>query len=174
MCEAFLCFLHIQARIEREHHQILDLAFQIPRRCIAMLHLSSPHLFAISFFVSRFSITNVLASPLVQVRDSSGCSNLAASYDDSCWETLGLTEYLSGWTAPACGPGEDGSTCCHPSDNWSTCYLRLAKGQDGYNCSEINNGFCTFDPNLSPTLDPSIIPQAHYIVKNIFSKPVSP
>lgn len=80
-----------------------------------------------------------------------------------------MTEWLSNWSAPACNADQDGVGCCTLTDNWPTCFLRLAKGVDGYNCSEINNGFCTFNPSLDSSLDPSIVPRVHYAVKNIFS-----
>lgn len=98
------------------------------------------------------------------------CNNTGSVYDNSCWQTLGLTSWLSSWQARPCGAEDDGSNCCEANDNWSTCFLRLAKGEDGYNCSEINNGFCSFDPKLSSTLNPEIVPMVHYVVKNIFSE----
>ena len=92
-----------------------------------------------------------------------------------CWEALGLTNWLSSWKRLGCNSslGDDKSTCCCELDEeWSTCCMRIAiGGDDGYNCTEINNAFCEFNSQpLSPSLEDAIRPHVHYIVKNIFGK----
>ena len=100
------------------------------------------------------------------------CTNLQAKFDPSCWYTLDLSDYLvhptTGWiyTTPKCLGDDDGTGCCMEGEAWSTCYLRLAHGFDGDDCSEINTQSCSYDATLA--VDPRIAPEVHYIIKNIY------
>lgn len=129
--------------------------------------------FALGAFILLSGLPAITGAPMsnMDVR-AVNCNDTGSIYVSSCLETLGLTDWLSGWQAPACGPEDDGANCCEANDNWSTCFLRLAKGEDGFNCTEINNGFCAFDPKLSSTLNAEIVRMVHYVVKNIFSQHV--
>ena len=98
------------------------------------------------------------------------CNNTGSVYDNSCWGTLDLTYWFSDCQALSHGSNDDGSNCCEANDNQSTCFLRLAKGEDGFNCTETNNGFCTFDPNLSSTVNARVVQMVHYVVKILFSE----
>lgn len=62
--------------------------------------------------------------------------------------------------------------CIPANEEWSTCFLRLGKGDSGLNCSQIsvNTNDCAYNAALAPDLDPKIAPQVRYILRTIFSK----
>lgn len=119
----------------------------------------------------------VAASPIpettVQTRQVVNCTDLEANFDSSCWTTLGLSRYLeypeTGWifTTPKCTEDQGGANCCKPDQPWSTCYLRLAHGYPGQDCSEINSQACTWDATLA--VDPRIAAEVRYVIRNIYS-----
>ena len=76
----------------------------------------------------------------------------------SCWDGLGMSQYMSQWnfTAEGCGKGE----------TWSTCFLRLAYGSAGYDCSRLGSFNCTAPTFGGPVTDP----QVFYGAYNIYSK----
>ena len=125
-------------------------------------------------------LTPVAAAPksLVETRQLIDCRDMAAEFDESCWATLGLSDYLldpvTGWnvTTRRCsmvddGTDSDGSDCCKGDEAWSKCFLRLAHGVAGSDCSEINAQVCTWDSTLA--VAPSIAPQVRYVMRNIYS-----
>ena len=104
---------------------------------------------------------------------------MSADFDESCWATLGLSDYLldpvTGWnvTTRRCSLVEDdtdsdGSDCCKIGEPWSKCFLHLAHGVAGSDCSEINAQMCSWDPTLA--VDPSIAPQVRYVMRNIYGE----
>jgi hypothetical protein len=101
------------------------------------------------------------------------CKDIRAAPDSSCWATLGLSQYLNdpntGWnhTTPICDATMTSGACCIPGEPWTTCYLRLAHNIGGYDCSQINPQSCAL--NLQQSVDPSIAPQVHYVLKTIYS-----
>ena len=110
-------------------------------------------------------------------RDSINCTDLGADFFEECWTLLGLTDYLqdpvTGWnvTTPVCsntedGTDQDGSNCCKEGVPWSTCYLHLAHGFAGDDCSTINTGSCSYDATMA--VDPSIAPKVRYVMRNIY------
>ena len=107
------------------------------------------------------------ASPLLNQRQRSNCVNPAAVFSSSCWDTLDIPNYLNNWikTTPTC---EDGRSCCIADEPWSTCFLRLAHGVAGADCSEISSNTCSWDPTLAPDLPPAIKPQVTYVMRNIY------
>ena len=118
------------------------------------------------------------AAPL-EPRQVVNCTDIHADFDESCWATLGLSDYLldpiTGWnvTTRVCsttddGTDSDGSDCCKPDQPWSTCYLHLAHGVAGSDCSEINAQMCSWDPTLA--VAPIIAPQVRYVMRNIYGK----
>ena len=127
-----------------------------------------------------YLLPSIVASPipesLLQHRQTVNCTDLKADFDASCWMTLGLSDYLeypeTGWmyTTPKCSEGQSGANCCMPDVPWTTCYLHLAHGVSGADCSEINPQACSWDPTLD--VDPSIAPQVRYVMRNIYSKHV--
>lgn len=108
-------------------------------------------------------------------RDTYNCTDLEAAFDSTCWLELNLTTYLFQWNATTrvCSDVQspednDGSNCCMPNEPWTTCYLRLAHGAPGQDCSQINPQACTYSSTLNPYMDPSIKPMVQYIMKNIY------
>ena len=126
-------------------------------------------------------LPSMIASPIpettLQRRQTVNCTDLKADFDSSCWVTLGLSDYLihpqTGWTftTPSCTENSSGANCCKPDEPWSTCYLHLAHGVAGDDCSEINPQSCTWDASLD--VDPSIAAQVRYVMRNIYSKPLN-
>ncbi len=104
----------------------------------------------------------------LQARNTSSCTDLEADRSTVCWDELDIPGYLAGWnqTTPTCPAGDDGSSCCHAQEPWTTCFLRLAYGRGGADCTSINPQLCSYD-QLSPSLDPSIAPKVGYVVWNI-------
>ena len=118
-------------------------------------------------------------------RDTYNCTDLQASFDSRCWQELGLSGYMmdpnTGWnhTIRICSQvqsaeNNDGSDCCKVGEPWTTCYLRLAHGTPGQDCSQINSQFCAYQSDLSPSLDPNVKPQVQYIMKNIYGESTLP
>lgn len=117
------------------------------------------------------------SSPLpksdLDIRQVVTCTDLKASFDSSCWKALNLGGYLNdpetGWnrTAAICSGDEDDAACCLPTEPWTTCYLRLAHGFPGTDCSEINAQDCSYNPSLA--VDASIAPYVAYTMKTIYA-----
>lgn len=124
------------------------------------------HLTAASPLNSDPSIANL------DTRATYNCSDLRAEPSTVCWDQLDIADYLAGWnkTTPICqatgAAQNDGSGCCAPNEPWTTCYLRLAYGSAGTDCTTLNTGSCVLR-QLSPSLDPSVAPKAGYVVRNI-------
>ena len=133
---------------------------------------SSQHLsalacvFAIPLAASLPLLNNHLEPRLVN------CSDLATSFDETCWNSLDLSDWLNnpttGWnkTTPVCTAAQDDATCCVDGVPWTTCFLRLARGRADEDCSMINAQDCP--SNLSDRLGPNITAQAQYVMKNIY------
>ena len=115
----------------------------------------------------------------LEERQVYNCTDPQADFAEQCWSQLGLSDYLmnptTGWnvTTPMCstaddGTDSDGSNCCKPDQPWTTCYLHLAHGFAGDDCSTINTGSCSYDHTLA--VDPRIAPQVRYVMRNIYGK----
>ena len=139
-----------------------------------MAHVIS---FALLTLITYSHLTSAYPSQAPQLeRRVVDCNstNPESFYDASCWATLDLTNWLNSWHGPnVCGEGsaDNGVNCCNPNEEWSTCFLRLGKGDSGLNCSRIsvNTNDCAYTDSLAPDLDPSIAPQVRYILRTIFS-----
>ena len=124
------------------------------------------HLTAASPLNSDPSIANL------NTRATNNCTDLRAAPSTACWDELDIAGYLAGWnkTTPVCqatgAATNDGSGCCAPNEPWTTCFLRLAYGTAGTDCSTFNVQSCTLN-TLSPKLDPSVAPKVGYVVRNI-------
>lgn len=132
---------------------------------------------ALACLTATLSFSFATCSPLwtlsvsrgLQLRQTVDCSDRHALYDYSCWNTLDIAKYLNdpitGWlkSTPACSNNDDGSNCCKRDEAWSTCFLRLAQGYAGSDCSTIQNDACSFSPPLNPTLSPDIFNQVRYV-----------
>lgn len=119
------------------------------------------------------------SSSSLEERQLYNCTDPAADFSEYCWARLGVSDYLTnpvtGWLATTrkCSTTDDGtksygSNCCKPDQTWSMCYLHLAHGYAGADCSTINSGSCAYDPTLA--VDPSIAAIARYVVRNIYGK----
>ena len=147
---------------------------------------SSSSCSAILAFITFSSTT---ASPVSQIdsilnprheRSSGGlderyivnCTDPGAAFEVSCWGQLNLSDWLNnpttGWnkTTPICGDTQDSAACCISGEAWTTCFLRLAHGFGGDDCSQINAQTCSLD--MTQSVSPVIWPQVHYVLKNIY------
>ena len=94
----------------------------------------------------------------------------AAIFDSRCWGLLKLTEFVNQWSVPLCGPNSTGKNCSLLGEPWSTTFLRLAKGQAGFDCTKICMGSCHYDSDLDPNLNKRIKAQVRYVTYTIFSQ----
>lgn len=123
--------------------------------------------------------------PLQEKRQTVNCTDLSAAFNSACWQELQLSNFLLGggewgvgWnkSTPICDSqssdinNNDGTSCCLPTEAWTTCFLRLAQGGGTQNCAQINAQFCSMQSEnaLSAGLANSIRPQVQYIQKNIY------
>ena len=112
-----------------------------------------------------------IIGPAPQRRQGVNCTDADAITSGSCWDVLHLDEYLTKWNQnkPICqtiaGTLEDGAHCCAFNEAWSTCFIRLAIGNHGYNCVNINEGTC---PNFD--VDASVAPEVRYILGTMYSE----
>lgn len=102
-------------------------------------------------------------------RQVANCSDLQAVHSASCWDELNIPDYLTSWKAntPTCGNGDDGSKCCKPNEAWSSCFLRLATGTTGSDCTTLTAGTCSNSQVAASTLSPDIVVKASYVVLNV-------
>lgn len=113
----------------------------------------------------------------LQARQAADCLNLQAPQNYSCWDQLDITDYLTSWnvTTPVCSTSNagNGSNCCVASEPWSTCFLRLATGSSGLDCTSLINSSPINNPCLpgptSSTLPPDIAAKASYVVSSLAS-----
>jgi len=107
--------------------------------------------------------------PTLENRQVPDCSNLQAVRSASCWDQLNIPIYLTTWKAntPTCTTGDNGANCCEANEPWSTCFLRLATGATGSDCTAISvPGQCS-DSRVTSTLSPDIVVKASYVVSTI-------
>lgn len=105
----------------------------------------------------------------LETRQAADCTNTRAASNAACWDILDLSDYLAGWsrTTPTCeASGGDAADCCQPAEPWSTCFLRLAYGRPGSDCTQLQIQGCTLGL-LNPDLDPSIVSKVRYVVQSI-------
>ncbi len=128
----------------------------------------------IIFVLSSLCLTLVIAipSPSIDsrqtVNQTSQCRNAPAIFNETCWETLNMTTWLTDWILPECD-SSNATDCCRPSEDWSNCFLRWATGVDLFNCTQFNTGSCAQTPTtISNSVDKRIVPEVWYVVKNIF------
>ena len=73
----------------------------------------------------------------------------------SCWNSLGMFEWMMEWNSS--------TTTCKPQEIWSSCFLRLAYGSAGYDCSTLGSLNCTAPRLGGPVTDPRIFYGAYNI-----------
>ena len=127
----------------------------------------------LSLITVLVAITFVASSPVtepdLQRRQSVNCTDPDAITSGTCWGVLNLADYLTKWNQnkPICtdGTSDDGAHCCATNEVWSTCFIRLAIGNHGYNCININDGTC---PNF--VVSASTAPEVRYILSTMYSE----
>jgi len=109
--------------------------------------------------------------PILEDRQVANCSDLRALRSASCWDELNISDYLTSWktNTPICSNGDDGAKCCKPNEAWSTCFLRLATGTTGYDCTTITGsaGSCSSNHVATSTLSPDIVVKVSYVVSTM-------
>ena len=128
-------------------------------------------------FAASACFSSAAASPVdtdlrmarFEARQATNCTNSTSAASTACWDELDIAGYLAEWnrTVPNCQmTGGDGTGCCHPQEPWTTCFLRLAYGNLGSDCTTLNLQQCSLN-EISPGLDPSSASKAAYVVRNI-------
>ena len=111
-----------------------------------------------------------VASPIQSINEryvDVDCHNEGSMFMSECWTRLGISDWLTRWnqTTPVCS---DSSRCCSDDEPWSTCFLRLARGRGGQDCTTVDDQPCTWDNEVSEYLHPSIYHEVRYVVKSIY------
>lgn len=131
---------------------------------------SVARVFAASACLHFATASPVYMDSEINIRATYNCTDLRADPSTLCWTELGLSDYLADWnrTTPTCKAtgNDDGANCCTSDEPWTTCFLRLAYGTAGTDCSTINIQSCNL-AQLSPNLKSSIAPKVAYVVRNI-------
>ena len=130
-----------------------------------------PLIFTVSacyLFVGTTPISTDLDIGNLETRQATDCNDTSSDASITCWDELDLPSYILGWnlTTPTCADSDDGHDCCQTEEPWSKCFLRLAYGAPGYDCTRISSQSCSVT-QLSPSLDPSIASKVRYVVQNI-------
>ena len=135
----------------------------------------------LNLFALSCVITSTLAIPYqhgdtitsIEAR-SVNCSDVHAPTDSSCWQGLNLTAWLTNWnqTTPTCNEDQDGADCCQVGEAWNKCFLRLAHGSSGSDCTQINAQACTWSQYLA--VDRNIAPEVFYVMTNLYCTLASP
>lgn len=127
--------------------------------------------YSLAFTTSIFLSSLTAASPILNQRQTVDCTDPRADLESSCWTTLHIPQYLTSWikTTPTCGIHDNDRNCCKADEAWSTCFLRLAHGRPGGDCTQISSEKCSWDPSLASDLAPSIAPQVRYVLRNVYT-----
>lgn len=114
--------------------------------------------------------TAISRSSLVE-RETVNCTSAHAALDATCWQTLNVTEWITGWEASigTCKTDNE-DDCCLSTEVWSTCFLRINQMASGSDCREINSNTCSFTPDLISTLKPNVTSEVHYVIQNIYGR----
>ena len=120
---------------------------------------TAPPLYAGSVSKSpTVSATTAHNSSATHLSSTPNCTNLGsitgATYP-SCWNSLGMFEWMMKWNTS--------TTTCKPQEIWSSCFLRLAYGSAGYDCSTLGSLNCTVPRLGGPVTDPHIFYGAYNI-----------
>ena len=130
-----------------------------------------PLIFAVSacfLFAGASPISAGLDTGNLETRQAPDCNDTSSDASTTCWDELDIPGYILGWnlTTPICAGSDDGHDCCQTQEPWSKCFLRLAYGQQGHDCTRIASQSCILTL-LSSSLDPSIASKVRYVVQNI-------
>ncbi|KAI9842485.1 MAG: hypothetical protein M1838_003100 [Thelocarpon superellum] len=91
---------------------------------------------------------NATANPLVN------CHDVSTGVDAGCWAQLNMSSWVLDWY---------NSHTCHPTEPFSTCFLRLNHAPD-VDCTVINSQSC--GATISDNIDN---PQVFYVLHNIYA-----
>ena len=84
-------------------------------------------------------------------------SSTGATYP-SCWDSLQMTQWMFNWNFT--------TKTCEQGEIWSTCFLRLAYGSAGYDCSTLGSLNCSAPRLGGPVQDAHVF----YGAYNIYGK----
>jgi len=70
------------------------------------------------------------------------CADVSKEMHPSCWDTLDMDEWMLNWNKT--------TKTCQRDEIWSSCFLRLAFGETGVDCSMLGSLNCTA-PELGQT-----------------------
>ena len=126
--------------------------------CIAPLLLSAAPGAAPPTYASSQNNDHTLPASTTHNSSNPNCTDLSgttgATYP-SCWNTLGMFEWMEKWNSS--------TRTCKPKEIWSSCFLRLAYGRAGYDCSTLGSLNCTAPRLGGPVTDPHIFYGAYNI-----------
>ena len=123
-------------------------------------------------------LSDYVSASLLLARQTSSCTDLNSAFDQSCYRSLNLGDFLtnpeSGWNATrgrTCVPGDNASYCCRTTDiSWSACFVRQAIDLAGRpSCNSTGAATC-------PTSSFDIVPEVaagnqrkyQYVLRNIY------
>lgn len=86
-------------------------------------------------------------------------SSTGATYP-SCWDTLQMNQWMFNWNFT--------TKTCEQGEIWSNCFLRLAYGSTGYDCSTLGSLNCSAPRLGGPVTDAHVF----YGAFNIYGKRV--
>ena len=146
-----------------------------PYTFITLISSNTMHPHILSSLLLLLLTHAVTASPVttaIAKRQDVDCSDLAAPFSETCWEAIGAGDWLKTWneTTPRCTT-ENKTSCCYQKESWSTCFLRLERGNPGVDCTKINYQACTWSDSqqVRKQGEPGAA-QAHYILRAIWGK----
>ena len=123
-------------------------------------------------FIARTVTSSPLATTKLPKRQDVDCSDLNAPFSETCWEAIGAGDWLKTWneTTPRC-TNTNKTSCCYQKEAWSTCFLRLERGNPGVDCTKINTQVCTWSDSQQVRRqgEPGAA-QAHYVLRAIWGK----
>ena len=112
---------------------------------------------------------------LTQASKPVNCTDVSpsAGYNSSCWDQLNVPSYLTEWqaTTPTCmASSTSNNVCCKVTEYWANCFLRLATGVTGGDCSVVGGPSCNYSAEINPSLRSSpTAPQIRYVVREIIA-----
>ena len=135
--------------------------------------LSSSQFISLAFVA--FSLTSAIPqeTSLTQAPKPVNCTDVSpsAGYNSSCWDQLNVPSYLTEWqaTTPTCMAGSTSNkVCCKIKEYWANCFLRLATGVTGGDCSVLGGPSCNYSATINPSLLSSpTAPQIRYVLREI-------
>lgn len=124
---------------------------------------------------AAFSLTTAIPqlTAITQAPKPVNCTDISspAGYNSSCWDQLNVPSYLTEWqaTTPTCKANSaNNNACCNITEYWANCFLRLATGVKGGDCSVLGGPSCNYSAQISPNLLSSpTAPQINYVLRGI-------